>query len=70
MSKIVIASDLFPILSNFDLFSKGDIQALLGKEICDMFASIDYRICNLEGALSNGTERCEKTRRFMSLLQL
>lgn len=59
--KIIIVGDLFPVPSNFDLFSKGDIQTLFGKEICDLFASADYRICNLEGALTDGTERCEKT---------
>lgn len=59
--KIIIVGDLFPVPSNFDLFSKGDIQTLFGQKICDLFASADYRICNLEGALTDGTERCEKT---------
>lgn len=52
--KIIIVGDLFPVSSNFDLFSKGNIQTLFGKEICDLFASADYRICNLEGALTDG----------------
>lgn len=59
--KIIIVGDLFPVPSNFDLFSKGDVQTLFGQKICDLFASADYRICNLEGALTDGTERCEKT---------
>lgn len=61
MNKVVIVGDLFPVPSNFDLFSKGDVQTLFGKEICDLFASADYRMCNLEGTLTDGTERCEKT---------
>lgn len=61
MNKIIIVGDLFPIPSNFDLFSKGDVQTLFGKEICNLFAKADYRICNLEGALTDGAERCEKT---------
>ena len=61
MSKIIIVGDLFPVPSNFDLFSKGDIQTLFEQKICNLFASADYRICNLEGALSDNNDFCEKT---------
>lgn len=59
--KIIIAGDLFPVDSNLDLFYKGDNKKLFGEKICDLFSSADYRICNLEGALTDGTDRCKKT---------
>ena len=57
-SKLIIVGDLFPFKSNFDLFAKGDIKALFGDEICKLFSRADYRICNLEGALTDGNDRC------------
>lgn len=60
-SKLIIVGDLFPFKSNLDLFAKGDIKALFGDEICKLFSHADYRICNLEGALTDGNERCLKT---------
>lgn len=59
--KIIIAGDLFPVPSNFDYFSRGDVDYLFGEEIFNLFKSADYRICNLEGPLSNGNEKGEKT---------
>lgn len=57
----MIAGDLFPVKSNLDLFCKGDAKALFGDAICDLFATADYRICNLEGALTDGLQRGKKT---------
>ena len=61
MAKIIIVGDLFPIGTNIELFSKGDIQSLFGDDIVKLFSDADLRICNLEGALTDGNERCEKT---------
>ena len=61
MNKIIIVGDLFPIKANVDLFSKGDIHSLFGDKIVRLFSDADLRICNLEGALSDGKEKCEKT---------
>lgn len=59
--KIVIVGDLFPVPSNFSRFSEGDVSYLFGDRICQLFREADYRICNLEGALTDESERCEKT---------
>ena len=59
--KIIIVGDFFPIKANIDLFSKGDIHSLFGEKIVNLFSDADLRICNLEGALSDGKEKCEKT---------
>lgn len=61
MAKIIIVGDLFPIKANVDLFSKGDIQSIFGEKTVRLFFDADLRICNLEGALTDGNERCKKT---------
>ena len=61
INRIIIVGDLFPVESNLDLFCKGDVKTLFGEKICDLFAAADYRICNLEGALTDGVDRCKKT---------
>ena len=58
---IIIVGDLFPVPSNFSKFSEGDILYLFGDRICELFAQADYRICNLEGALTDNPGKCEKT---------
>ena len=58
---IIIVGDLFPVPSNFDKFSAGDIRYLFGNKICNFFKEADYRICNLEGALTDRPGKCEKT---------
>ena len=58
---IVIVGDLFPVPSNFSKFAEGDISYLFGEKICDLFAKADYRICNLEGALTDNPGKCVKT---------
>ena len=60
-NRLIIVGDLFPFKSNLDFFCKGDIKSLFGDTICDMFANADYRICNLEGTLTDGQGKCEKT---------
>lgn len=61
MSSIIIVGDLFPVPSNFDRFSEGDTKYLFGDKICQLFNGADYRICNLEGPLSDGDDIVEKT---------
>lgn len=61
MSKIVIVGDLFPVKSNLVQFSRGDVKGLFDKKILQLFSDADCRICNLEGAITAGNERCEKT---------
>lgn len=60
-SKIIIVGDLFPVRSNIKRFTEGDVQYIFGDKICQLFSNANYRICNLEGALTDGQERCEKT---------
>ena len=59
--RIIIVGDLFPTESNLRQFASGDVDSLFGKEIVNLFAKADLRICNLEGALTDGKERCSKT---------
>lgn len=59
--KILIVGDLFPVPSNSEKFSEGDVEYLFGDKICQLFFDADYRICNLEGALTNRPGQCEKT---------
>lgn len=61
MPKIIIAGDLFPVPTNFERFSRGDIENLFGDKIIELFRNADYRICNLEGALTDRPGHCEKT---------
>lgn len=61
MGNIVIAGDLFPTQENVNYFSKGDVDSLFGKDIVNLFAQSDYRVCNLEGALTNHPDKIRKT---------
>ena len=61
MGRILIVGDLFPVSQNISQFCVGDIENLFGKRVCELFFEADYRICNLEGALTDHAERCQKT---------
>ncbi len=61
MASILIVGDFFPVPANFTRFQQGDISYLLGERLCELFRRADYRICNLEGALTDKPGRCEKT---------
>ncbi|MEE0875184.1 MAG: CapA family protein [Ruminococcus sp.] len=52
-TKIIIAGDTLPMPCNYDLFSAGDTKALFGDRLCELFASADYRVCNLEGCFTD-----------------
>lgn len=58
---IIIVGDLFPTQENVNYFLKGDVDSLFGKEIVSLFAKSDYRICNLEGALTDQPDKSRKT---------
>lgn len=60
MSEILIVGDLFPTKSNEGLFEKGDIDKLFGREIQELFRKCDYRIANLEGALTESGKEIPK----------
>ena len=59
-TKIIIAGDLMPMPCNYDLFEAGDIHALFGGKLCEMFGSADIRICNLEGCFTDSDQPIEK----------
>jgi poly-gamma-glutamate synthesis protein (capsule biosynthesis protein) len=61
MNTILIVGDLFPTEQNVSFFSKGDIDSLFGKEITQLFSGADFRVCNLEGALTDHPDKCRKT---------
>lgn len=58
---IIIVGDLFPVPSNFNKFAEGDLSYLFGEKILELFRSANYRICNLEGTLTDRPGKCEKT---------
>lgn len=60
-NSIVIVGDLFPTQENVSYFSKGDVDSLFGKEIVNLFVQADYRVCNLEGALTDHPDKIRKT---------
>lgn len=61
MNKIIIVGDLFPTENNVSYFGKGDINSLFGEKICQLFSDADYRVCNLEGALTDHPDTIKKT---------
>lgn len=60
MTNIVIVGDTFPTDTNLNFFCTGDVQTLFGEKVCDIFANADLTICNLEGALSDNPDKCNK----------
>ena len=53
--KIIVAGDLLPWTNNANLFKKGDARTLFSNEICLLFETADFSICNLEGPLTDAT---------------
>ena len=51
--KIFIGADLVPTDINYDLFDKGDATALVGEKIKGIMDKADFRIFNLELALTD-----------------
>lgn len=46
--RLLIGGDFAPTKANFDLFEKGAIEELYGREMLDYLASFDFRVFNLE----------------------
>lgn len=57
---IVIGADLVPTKSNIELFEKGDIDTLIGRELKNKILSADYRIFNLEVPLTDESDPIKK----------
>lgn len=57
---IIIGADLVPTKSNIELFEKGDVDTLIGRELTDIIRSADYRIFNLEVPLVNESSPIKK----------
>ncbi len=51
--KIIIGADLVPTEANFDLFTEGNAEALVGSKVKAALDGADYRIFNLELALTD-----------------
>ncbi len=64
--RILITGDLFPMSHNAGFFEAADISSLFGDKLSRMFASADYAICNLEGALTDHNDRGVKTGQHMT----
>lgn len=58
-ASVIIAGDIFP-RKNYELFSEGKVNQLFSPEIIDLFRKADFRICNLEGALTNSDTKIPK----------
>lgn len=61
MNSIIISADIYPTKSNEDLFIKGNIDELFGKEIIDELKSANVRIFNLEGPFTNVSSPIKKS---------
>lgn len=58
--RLIIAGDIFPADSNKELFERGDIDQLYGKEIVNLFKEADFSIANVEGALTDSLRKQKK----------
>lgn len=59
--KILFAGDTFPTGKNIELFQEGKTGELFGARVCELFKSVDYSVCNLEGCLTDNGEAIEKS---------
>ncbi len=53
MAKILIMGDMVPTTTNFELFSEGIAENIIGTELVKLFKNADYRILNLEVPLTD-----------------
>jgi poly-gamma-glutamate synthesis protein (capsule biosynthesis protein) len=58
---IIISGDLLPTPNNEKLFCSGNVEALAGKDILDIYQNADFRISNLEGPLTDAKTPLEKS---------
>lgn len=59
--KILIAGDILPQDSNQELFEQGKSSELIGDRLLKRFAEADFRICNLEGPLTDTDKAIAKS---------
>ena len=57
---ILIAGDVFPVVSNEEYFIAGDTEALFGEKVITLFKDADYSVCNTEGCISDKTDAVSK----------
>ncbi len=58
---ILIGADIVPTESNFELFSSGNKQELIGEELSEVLEGANFRIFNLEVPLTDKKEPIEKS---------
>lgn len=58
---IVFAGDLLPSGKNISLFEEGNVIALFGEKIVELFQKADFSFFNLEGTLTSSNNSQEKT---------
>ncbi|MEC1760391.1 CapA family protein [Schinkia azotoformans] len=59
--RLIIGGDLVPTHSNIELFSNGEVNTLLGKELLSLWKSTDIRILNLEVPLTDKEDPIPKS---------
>lgn len=57
---IIIGADLVPTMSNIELFNKGNVEQLVGKELFDILKKADFRVFNLEVPLTDVNSPIDK----------
>lgn len=58
--KILVGADIRITENNTEMFVKGDAKGLVGEKLLNILKSADYRIFNLEGALTEREEPIKK----------
>ena len=57
---LLIAADLVPTQSNYDLFAKGDVNVLVGSDLHNILYAADYRVFNLEVPITDTVKPISK----------
>ena len=58
--KILIGADICPTSSNYELFAKADLAALIGSELSSLLKQADYTLFNLETPLTDNPSPIDK----------
>lgn len=58
--KLLFGADLAPTVTNFELFSAGNVEALVGQSLIDVLGEADLRVFNLELPLTDSDTPIEK----------
>ena len=59
-TSLIIAGDLGPTQSNYSLFSSGNIEGIVEKQLLNLLSSVDIRIFNLEVPLTDNDNPIRK----------